>query len=399
LQSHLRQYSVEGSSTTMSTYRGGPFAPGGGPLDRAADALREAMARLRERVAADRADERPADSDDHCAAGESRAPAAEPGAASERGVLHLLPPASTRPTGAAAPRAPRVDPTTVRLAQDLLALAYRAACQTVYACAVENEQRLRTAHATAAHIRATADAAAAAAVRQAEDENARHLQDVQRRSEALLRVVQAQLRALDLGDPVELPLLDGPSLAEGLPGAAFRELPLPAAAAWSGAAPAGAGPLGATAEPAAFEPPPGRSGALAAPARGPSAPRPVPAASEEAGHGTDWSDALPSRVAEPVPLGSMELVVGPFGRFSQLAAFTQALNGLPGVQSVATRQFYRGKVHFRVRYDGPVPFAAAVGELRAFRPTIVADSPNRLEVRVSMDESPAEQAPAAQASG
>ena len=35
-----------------------------------------------------------------------------------------------------------------------------------------------------------------------------------------------------------------------------------------------------------------------------------------------------------------------------------------------------------MRYDGPVPFAAAVADLSAFKPEIVSDGPSRVEVRV-----------------
>jgi len=335
-------------------------------MDRTADALRETMARLRDRVAAKRTEEPVSES----AAGESApsSPAANAGPespASERGVIHLLPAAERgRPSAVVASSGPGedarqgIDPTIARLAQDLLALAYRSVCQSIYACATENEQRLRAAQDAAERIRTAADAAAAATVQQAEDENAHRLKDTQRRAEALVRVVQAQLRAVGLGEPLDLPLLDSPSPPE-----------------WPAALPSSRPAPGTGPDPRA-------SSAVPRPEPYPPVPPSVPPASP-------WTslsnEPAVESVAESLPPGSVELIAGPFGRFSQLAAFTQALNSLPGVQSVATRQFYRGRVHFRIRYDGPVPFATAIGDLSGFNPVIVVDTPSRVEVRVAAD--------------
>jgi hypothetical protein len=344
-------------------------------MDRTADVLRETMARLRDRVAATRAEE-PASEPvaDESAAFSPAADAGQAASAGDRGVIHLLPPAEPgqvrSPAASSGPDGDKrqgIDPTIAQLAHDLLALAYRSACQSVYACAVENEQRLRAAQDAAQRIRAAANEAAEATVRQAEDENVHRLKDVQRRSEALVRVVQAQLRAVGLREPLELPLLDGPSLPDRLPAlTAARPVAHPPAA-W---ADLGVGrDLGA---------------GMALPRSAPYPSEPPSAA--PTGQDT-WmpSDEPADGAAELLPLGSVELSAGPFRRFSQLAAFTQALNSLPGVQSVATRQFYRGRVHFRIRYDGPVPFATAIGDLSAFHPAIVVDTPNRVEVRVAMD--------------
>jgi hypothetical protein len=395
---------------TMRTQSNGSGESASEALDRSADSLRRAMARLRERVAAVRRRESAPDAG---LAAESVPPGSEsPEPAVGQTLLHLLPrvgsvpQAPETPAPATAPALdaarPRADAVTVRLAQDILVLAYRSACQSLFACAVENERRLAEAQAAADRIRATANAAAAVPLRQAEVENARRLQEVQRRSEALVKVVQAQLRSLGFGPGMELPLLDTLALPAHLQADLSRTTVdlRPAGDApprgRGGASPEYLAPgepgrrvRGGELWPAPpTEAPRARQVVLSpAPSRADAPAAPPPAADEPA-------VVTPG---EPLPLGSTELVAGPFARFSQLAAFTQALNALPGVQSVATRQFYRGKVHFRVRYDGPIPLTVAIADLSAFHPQIVSDNPGRVEVRVMMDSPPEETAPHSQA--
>jgi hypothetical protein len=90
-------------------------------------------------------------------------------------------------------------------------------------------------------------------------------------------------------------------------------------------------------------------------------------------------------VDEALPTNSVEVVAGPFGRFSQLASFTQALSGVAGVSSVTTRQLYKGQVRLRLRYDGVVPLATRIAELHQFQPEILSAGPTRLELRVTVD--------------
>jgi hypothetical protein len=117
------------------------------------------------------------------------------------------------------------DPLATRLAADLLALAHRAAYQTVADCALENQQRRRTADEQAASIRATAEQTAAETIEWAVAENDRQLREVQRRAEALLRVVQAQLQSLGLGDDLVQPLFDPPLTGNGLEAAGLGHGP------------------------------------------------------------------------------------------------------------------------------------------------------------------------------
>ena len=81
--------------------------------------------------------------------------------------------------------------------------------------------------------------------------------------------------------------------------------------------------------------------------------------------------------------GGIQLIAGPFGRFSQLATFTQQLRGLPGVNSLDTRQFLKGTVHLRLRYDDPIPLAVRLAELSEGAPTVVSATAGRIELRVS----------------
>ena len=86
--------------------------------------------------------------------------------------------------------------------------------------------------------------------------------------------------------------------------------------------------------------------------------------------------------AEDLPAGTTEVIVGPFARFSALAAFMQALKAQPGVTGVVTRQVHRGTVYLRVRYDGVIPLRTSLEQLVGYDLEVVAEQPHRLEVRV-----------------
>ena len=92
--------------------------------------------------------------------------------------------------------------------------------------------------------------------------------------------------------------------------------------------------------------------------------------------------------------GGVDLVAGPFARFSQLASFTRSVRALSGVLSVDTRQFFKGSVHLRLRYDDPIPLAVRLAELTEFAPSIVAAANGRVELRVNL--APTETADAAE---
>ena len=93
--------------------------------------------------------------------------------------------------------------------------------------------------------------------------------------------------------------------------------------------------------------------------------------------------ARPASAEPSAGLGgpSVELTVGPFSRFSQLAEFLQALSSLTGVEKVETRQFYQGTVQLRVRYSNPIPLATRLQELASFQPQ-VSRTASGLEVRL-----------------
>ncbi|MBI3980284.1 MAG: hypothetical protein HY331_19080 [Chloroflexi bacterium] len=95
---------------------------------------------------------------------------------------------------------------------------------------------------------------------------------------------------------------------------------------------------------------------------------------------------LPALIGEAEPtgaiVGGIELVVGPFSRFSQLGDFLRALRALPGVESVMTRQFHRGILRLRVRYDNPIALATRLLDLSAFAPRIVSAGAARIELHV-----------------
>ena len=88
--------------------------------------------------------------------------------------------------------------------------------------------------------------------------------------------------------------------------------------------------------------------------------------------------------------GGVDLVAGPFTRFSQLASFTRRVRDLPGVSTLDARQFLKGTVHLRLRYADPIPLSVRLAQLDEFAPTVLTDAPHRVELRVHIAERPAE---------
>ena len=82
--------------------------------------------------------------------------------------------------------------------------------------------------------------------------------------------------------------------------------------------------------------------------------------------------------------GGVDLIAGPFVRFSELAAFTRAVRGLQGITSLDTREFLKGTVHLRLRYDDPIRLSVRLTELSEFRPSIIQATPRRVELRVNL---------------
>jgi hypothetical protein len=82
--------------------------------------------------------------------------------------------------------------------------------------------------------------------------------------------------------------------------------------------------------------------------------------------------------------GGVDLIAGPFARFSELAAFTRAVRGLQGITSLDTREFLKGTVHLRLRYEDPIQLSVRLTELTEFRPSIIQAAPSRVELRVTL---------------
>jgi hypothetical protein len=118
--------------------------------------------------------------------------------------------------------------------------------------------------------------------------------------------------------------------------------------------------------------------------------------------------AAPEPVAEVKPLarihpelgddprasidGGVDLIAGPFARFSELAAFTRAVRTLQGITSLDTREFLKGTVHLRLRYEDPIQLSVRLTELTEFRPSIIQASASRIELRVNLADVQTEEA-------
>jgi hypothetical protein len=88
--------------------------------------------------------------------------------------------------------------------------------------------------------------------------------------------------------------------------------------------------------------------------------------------------------------GGIELVVGPFTRLQELAAFTRALREMQGVEDVSPRQFAKGLVHIRVHYTDTIPLSNRLAQLREFSPSVLSATRTRIELKVEPpDDAPA----------
>jgi len=97
-----------------------------------------------------------------------------------------------------------------------------------------------------------------------------------------------------------------------------------------------------------------------------------------------------------MPPGSYELVAGRFTRFSELAAFSETVQALPGIKSVTIQQFLRGMVSMRIQYDSPIALVNRLQELRQFKPEVRTIGPSQLEMLIFAESRgliPAEDAP------
>ena len=83
-----------------------------------------------------------------------------------------------------------------------------------------------------------------------------------------------------------------------------------------------------------------------------------------------------------VPPGAYGLVAGRFTRFSELAAFSETVQALPGIQGVTIQQFLRGMVSMRIQYDSPTPLLTRLQELRQFKPEVREVGPAQYEMLI-----------------
>jgi len=80
--------------------------------------------------------------------------------------------------------------------------------------------------------------------------------------------------------------------------------------------------------------------------------------------------------------GRFTILVYPFGRFSDLAAFQTALEELPGARDVRVRRFAEGTLEVSVTYDGTVPLIDAIRGLAFPLDSVSTDEPGTILVRV-----------------
>ncbi len=74
--------------------------------------------------------------------------------------------------------------------------------------------------------------------------------------------------------------------------------------------------------------------------------------------------------SEGLPPDAYELLAGRFTRFSELRAFNDAFQRLPGMYRIETKQFVRGTILLLVHYNSPIPFEKRLAELRQFAPEV-----------------------------
>lgn len=264
---------------------------------------------------------------------------------------------------------------------------------------LSNERRWAEARSHADEIRLVAEAAAQRGLASAQETNAQNLEMAERRARELVESANAWVQQMltgvsslpmavremtgssgreregdsSAGPAAQLPVwelapaqsVDAPTLQhDPAPERAVRPEPSP--------------PQG--------RPPPPAS-VTARPAPAPAAPleraTPAPVPAEGA---AGPAATAPETFAATPRIGGVELVVGSFASFSKLATFTRALQGLQGIDTVTTRQFYKNVVHLRVRYDGDVPLVTRLKELSDFAPVVVSASPTRIELRIRVPE-------------
>jgi hypothetical protein len=237
---------------------------------------------------------------------------------------------------------PAADAALAALAQRALVLAHQAAYETLLTCAGDNVRCFDGLLAEAESYPERPPAVAAAALRQVLEDRAQRLEGALARAAALVEDARTELVELGLGE-------------------------------LAGAAPAA--PCARTAvtpSPAPSEPSSARAGRTAV--------RPATPASRAGGSAVPpWLTTIYS--APPMlPHRTVNVVVGPFTRFSELARFRQALGGLPGVRCLRQRQLVQGVAQFYVQHDDPAALAARLEALRDFRSVVRAPSPTRIEV-------------------
>lgn len=113
-----------------------------------------------------------------------------------------------------------------------------------------------------------------------------------------------------------------------------------------------------------------------------------------AGIDLDWGPDLPgitlhaaapsgSRSSMTGPTdGRFTILVYPFGRFSDLAAFQTALQEIPGAHDVRVRRFAEGTLEVSVTYDGIVPLVDAIRGSTFPLDNVSMDDPGIILVRV-----------------
>jgi hypothetical protein len=106
----------------------------------------------------------------------------------------------------------------------------------------------------------------------------------------------------------------------------------------------------------------------------------APTASVDADVSDDVQALLADLMMGDVAPDAYDVAVGRFTRFSELAAFTETLQGLPGIQSIVTRQFLRGIVSLRLQYTDQIPLSTRLSDMNQFKPVVRALGQNRLEM-------------------
>lgn len=264
---------------------------------------------------------------------------------------------------------------------------------------LSNERRWAEARSHADEIRLVAEAAAQRGLASAQETNAQNLEMAERRARELVESANAWVRQMLTGvsslpmavremtgstwrgrdgdssaDPAAQPPVWEVAPAQSVDAPALPHDPASERAVRSEPSPSQVGPPPAPSVTAQLAPTTAAPLERATPAPGPAERAAEPAATD------------PARLTTTPRIGGVELVVGSFTSFSKLAAFTRALQGLQGIDTVTTRQFYKNVVQLRVRYDGDVPLVTRLKELSDFAPVVVSASPTRIELRIRLRE-------------